>query len=867
MAKPRSTRPSKFFSKLLSWFCADQFMEELQGDLEEKFYENLDEFGASYAQRHYRKEVLLLIRPSVIKPKFFMNYINWALLTHAFKASFRNLKKQRAYSILNIIGFASALSICLFCVNAIYSNQLLDQKFEDKELIYRVNTRVSSAAPDRFGTYATSQIPLYEKVRANIPEAEKVAVIQKGAWSFEAFLKGGKHMFTASAVNEDFFDVFNYDILHGDPKSLFGDKNKVVITKEVMDRFYEPETVIGASIGKNTIVAVIETPQKVSHLKFEVLTNDLKDKDSNSFYSDWRVYQLQQLYIKRHKASEDSVVQSKLNTIAQQINQELKDQEDVSRFSYKLEALSEVASSNAFMNFGSLLPAGGQKIVAILMLILLGICTFNYTNLAMASAIARTKEIAVRKVMGSKKSALLLQFLAETVILSLAAFLLGLLFFKWLAPKFATFSDFYFETRLGLEQILIFLLFTLGMAIFSGAIPGIIFSNTSLLQLFKKTRPKSKLGIKHLKKGMITLQLTISLFVFIVGFFLYNQTLLIANQDNPLAKSGYVAIQPPVADSSNLVFKNELYRITGVNTVTSIERMPFIQSTPLYRIVKSHKPEEYNYTSEIIMADTTILELLGESVTWFGNKPEDLNRPFLLANRKFSDQLSDAQFPISEGQYSLGNEEYYPVLGMVENLNGSNQALEPRAAAICVNPNAFPMSYLVQLSSEDFGTTMANIQDLYQEQFTGATFKPYFLDDMLDQSLSQFNNIMNAVLFVLSSIIVITMMGQIGMSMYMAQTKEKEIGIRKVLGANFRQIVNMVLKGTYVQLVIGALISCPLAYLFYSNAVPSFTIPIELGIEHFVLGVATFSLLLLTLITFQTRSTINADPANTLRSE
>ena len=126
---------------------------------------------------------------------------------------------------------------------------------------------------------------------------------------------------------------------------------------------------------------------------------------------------------------------------------------------------------------------------------------------------------------------------------------------------------------------------------------------------------------------------------------------------------------------------------------------------------------------------------------------------------------------------------------------------------------------------------------------------------------------MKAVLFVLSSIIVITIMGQIGMSMYMAKTKEKEIGIRKVLGASFRQIVNLILKSTYLQLVIGSIIACPLAYLFYQNAVPSFTIPLELGFEDYVLGVASFSLILLSLITFQTHSTTKADPAETLRSE
>ena len=854
----------KFWTKLFKWFCNDSFFEELQGDLEETYQDIHKKEGIKQARSYYRKEVLLLIRLSVIKHIPFQSLINWSFVRHAFKSSFRNLKKQQAYAALNIVGFAAAISICLFCLNAIYSNKQLDQKFDDKDLIYRVNTE--RILGSNKSIWATSQIALYEKIQEAIPEAEKIGLLQQGAWGFEAFVKGSRQSFTLKSVNEDFFDIFDFEVILGDRNSIFQNKSYILITEEIMDQYFDPSTVIGTKMGPYIIGAVIETPHEVSHLSFDILANDLKNKDSLPFYSSWTVFTSQQLYIKRYPESDPEFIQAKLHSIAEEINQKIEDQENSPSFDYRLENLMNVASSDASLNSGELLSSTGQKIVWALIIILLSVCTFNYTNLAMASAIARTKEVAVRKVVGSSKSALVLQFLAETLILAFTAFLFGIILFKWLAPKFASISQFYFETALGVFQIGSFLLFTFLMALVAGLIPGFILSNTSLLGLFRKTNAKSKLSIKHLKRSLVVIQMTVSVFVFILGYFLFQQTSLIVNQQNPLSKSNFVALQIPSSDSTNVIFRTELGRIKGIQSITNMARIPFIQDTPAFGIKKRHKPDEL-YVSEILEADTSILNMLGESVEWFAQRPKEMNRPFFLVNELFDKEVSDTVLNVREGLYSLGNEEYYPVLGRIKNFFGSDQAVDPNAAAILVDPQVWPLGFFLELVPGTMNSTLLEVQKLYHEQFPNQYFQPYFLDDMFAQSLSPFRNIIKSVMFILASIILITIMGQIGMSMYMAKTKEKEIGIRKVLGANFLQIVNLILRNTYVQLMIATSIAAPLAYLFYNNMVPSFTIPLEIGIWHFAIGISIFSLMLIALILGQTWGTTNAEPAEILRNE
>jgi len=855
----------KLWTRLLKWFCHEGYFEELQGDIEEQYQMKLEKEGKTKANAYYRKEVLLLIRPSVINYIPLKRYVNWAFVKHSFKASFRNLKKHRAYTALNVVGFAAALSICLFCVNAIYSNQALDQKFPDRELVYRVNTSVFERGNNSI--YAKSPIPLYEKIQENIPEVEKIAILQNGAFGFEAFLNGANRQLQVSSVNEDFFDIFTYDVIAGDIYSIFNNKSYVIVTKELVDKYFDLKTIIGTTLGPYIVGGVIETPSKVSHLKFDILANDLKDKSAIPFYSSWQSYYLQQLYIKKYPNTEEKTIQDKLQGISKEVNEELKDTENAPVFDYRLEALKDVASSDVSLNQGDLLGNGGQKIILTLMLVLLGVCTFNYTNLAMASIYSRTKEVAIRKVMGGSKVALILQLLAETLLLTGFSFLIGLFLFKWLAPKFASFSQFYFQTDLGLKQLLIFALFTILAAIVSGLIPGIIFSNVSILQLFKKTKSKGRFSLKHLKKTMVIIQMTISLFVFIVGFFLYNQASLIQNQENALVKENFIGIQLPKTDSTNVVFKNELLKINGIESVIPISGLPLLQRMGVWSFKKQHNQEQLRGGVYVIHADTSIINLLGDGVRWFGNKPKEFTQPFFLANDLLVEEASDSIMDISSGFYSLGNEEFSPVLGTVENLFGNDLAIEPEPAAVMVTPNINSASLYIQLAPGSTAPAISKIQDLYQSQYPEAYFQPYFLTDMLAQNLSPFRNAVKAILFVLTAIIVITLMGQIGMSMYMAKTKEKEIGIRKVLGASFRQVVNLILRSTYLQLLIGTLIACPLAYLFYINIIPSFTIPLKIGIEHFVIGVATFSVIIIALIMAQTWGTTNAEPAETLRSE
>lgn len=787
------------------------------------------------------------------------------LLLHFLKIGFRNFKKNFSYALLNIIGFAAALAVCLFCINTIYSNQQLDKKFADGDRIYRINLK--SEGLNGPSLSATTQISLYQKVQEAIPEAENIALIQNQTMYSSAYLKGAKRSLLGQGVNTDFFKIFNYDIVLGSKESLFSSPKNIIITKALMDKYYARETVIGSALGNYIISGVIENPTEVSHLDFEFLHSEYEDHTGSPFYSSWKVYFMQQLYIKLLPETEFSYIKDKFTLLSADINKELNNEEEGIHYEFLLEPLSDVASSPAAFNKGALLNSGGHKMVMTLIIIILLIATFNYTNLAIASTISRTKEVGIRKVLGTGKYSLVYQFLIETLMLSIIGFCFGLLIFKLLAPSVASFTDFAFQESLTLNQVGKFFLFALLMGFISGLIPGLFFSRISILALFRKSTNGSGLSVNLFKKGIMITQVTISLLVFTLGLLIFSQSRLILNQTTPFSGEQMVAIDLPSSDSLSTVLRAEIERINGVESVAGVSATPFIGSFGNYGVTKHHQQDkERNYNAVILSADSGFLSTFEKSIAWLGSKEKVKNRPYFLVNQAFAENMSDSIKSFDEATFSIGR-EYHPVLGIVKDLNLTDPMQAAAPAAILITQEYSFATLMIRVNEVSFARTLGEIGDLFKARYPNIDFHPVFLDDVLANRLSQFKNIVRALVFVFACIIAITLMGQIGMAMYQAKTREKEIGIRKVLGASFQQIIQLLLKSTFMQLVIAGLIACPAAYLIFQEVSPDFSIPMSLKFYHFAGAFLLFSVLISALVSSQTWKTIVQNPVDSLQNE
>jgi len=860
-----NSQPSKVFTQFFNRICNPDVYEELQGDLEEKYYLNVERLGQRKANSIYRKEIFKMIRPSVMKKTLLPRLISQSLFAHFFKISLRNLKRNFSYSLLNIIGFAAALAVCLFCINAIYSNQQLDKKFSDGDRIYRVNLEIDDLTGPSLS--ATTQISLYQKIQEALPEAENIALIQQQVMYTSSYLKGSRRNLLGQGVNEDFFEVFDFEMILGSTEDFFSNPKNIIITKEVMEKYYTKETVIGSILGKYIISGVIETPSEVSHLDFQFLHSEYKDHTAIPFYSSWKFYTMQHLYLKLLPETKLDYVKEKFENLSISINDELNNADKGINYNYVLEPLADVAQSTASSNQAALLNKDGQKMVMTLIIIILIIATFNYTNLAMASAITRTKEVGIRKVLGTGKYSLVYQFLIETTILSLIGFCLSLFVFKLLGPTVASFTDFTFQVNLTIQQVSIFLLFTLFTGIISGIVPGLFFSRLSILTLFRKSTSNNQFSIGVLKKGIIIIQVTVSLLVFTLGILILTQSKMILNQTTPFSGDNIVAIDLPESDSLSTVFRSEIERINGIESVAGLGTIPYQTSLGNYGVRKHHqKDKNRRFQSVILHADSGFVSTFSNSIQWLANKEMVKERAYFLVNEALAESMSDSIKNFDETTFSLG-QDYYPVLGIVNDLNLTDPIETAKPAAIMIK-HEYPYSTLMmQINEVSFIRTLGEIGELYKTHYPNSDFHPVFFEDVLANSMSQFKNIIRALVFVFSCIIAITLMGQIGMAMYQAKTREKEIGIRKVLGASFQQIIQLLLRSTFVQLVIAGIIACPAAYLIFLKVSPDFSIPLSLKFYHFAGVFTLFSILISGLVSSQTWKTVVQNPVDALKNE
>ncbi|MFY0591378.1 FtsX-like permease family protein [Roseivirga sp.] len=857
--------PPSLYTKLFRWFCKEEYYLELQGDLEEEFFENSSLIGQKRAARQYRKEVIKMIRPSVVKTTFINSIMRQSLIGHFLKISIRNLKKNLSYTLLNVVGFAAALAVCLFCINAIYSNYQLDKKFADGDRIYRVNLEIEDLNGPSLS--ATTQISLYQKVQEAIPEAENIVIIQQQVMYTNSYLKGSSRSILGQGVSKGFFEVFNFEMILGNEEDLFTNPKNIIITKKVMDQYYSKETVIGSKLGKYIISGVMETPSEVSHLDFEFLHSEFVDHTGSPFYTSWQVYTMQHLYLKLLPETDPEYVQQKLSQLSVNINEELNNAEKDTYYNYVLEPLAEVAQSNASSNQAALLDKDSQKMVMALILVTLIIAIFNYTNLAMASALTRTKEVGISKVLGSSRHSLIYQFLIETTLLSLLGLGFGLLIFKLLGPSVASFTDFAFQENLTVEQVSVFFLFALLTGLISGIIPGLFFSRLSILTLFRKSINQNQFSVGFIKKGIIITQVSVSLLVFTLGFLVLSQSKLILNQATPFNGEKIVAIDLPGSDSLTTVFRNQIARLNGVESIAGVGSVPYARTFGNYGVRKHHLQESQNsFTSAVLNADSGFVATFGNSIEWLTNKEAQQDRPYFLVNSAFAKALSDSIKSFDETTFSLGR-DFYPVLGIINDLNLTDPTEVAKPAAILIE-NEYPYATLMmRLNEVSFARTLKEIGELYQTRYPEYDFYPVFFDDVLDNSLKQFRNMVRALVFVFASIIAITLMGQIGMAMYQAKTREKEIGIRKVLGASFQQVIQLLLRSTFTQLIIAGLIAGPAAYFIFQEVSPDFSVPLSLKFYHFAGAFLIFAILISLLVSSQTWNTVRQNPVDSLQNE
>lgn len=871
--KPEN-HPPKYFDRFFRWFCHSDFYEDLRGDLEETFYENVEEKNLKYARKKFRKEVLMLFRPSVIKElRFsFLHQISPDMFQNYFKIAIRNLYKDKVSAFINIFGLCIGFACNLFIILFVLYEVNVDSFFENKEKIYRVTY---DERPFReTGRYmATTSPPFAPTITAEYGEVENAVRLR---YTDDVIFNYEDLQFYENNVvyaDKDFFKLFSFPLKHGTPSTVLAAPNSIVLTPNAAQKYFGAENPVGKSIVMNEEVVLQvtgvlkDTPQK-THLDFDFLISFETFKVPFGYpvtLESWGWISFH-TYLLLKPGTNIETFNTKLNEFAKR---HIYADREVSA-AFGLQALEDIYfKSNDMMNTGetkkgSLTYTYGLSFIAFLILLIAG---FNFMNISTARSIKRAKEVGVRKVLGARKQNLITQFIGETLINSLISLVLALILFE----LFRNGLLHYLEWDLGFDYrdywmlLPILLGLTILLGILAAIYPAIILSNFKPSTVLKGVirRNSSEMNIR---KVLVIFQFAITVGLIISSLVVSRQMEFIQNKNLGYDKEQLIYLQMRSDDFLQRygVAKKILGQNPNVLSITAGDAMDGdYGSVPM---------------TPAGAEQGIAMNMMGGYLDYFTTLGIDF-----VAGRDFS-----AQHPIDTATGIIINEAALRTFGWEEplgqklqvnsNINGEIigvvkdfhfQSLhDPIEPIVIVVPRTHMRNIILRVNPiEDVNKLISSLQNDWQQIAPDLPFEFAFLDDNLNLQYEADQRFSKLVKFFGWLAIIIAGLGLYGLIVIITTYKVKEIGIRKVLGASTYSISILLSKNFLLLIFISNLIALPLAWWAMNSWLQNFSYHTEIDFSLFLIAV-TFSLVIgIAALSYQVIKSALENPINVMRNE
>ncbi|MBO3697368.1 FtsX-like permease family protein [Roseivirga sp. E12] len=867
--RPKKRRPPIWADKFLRWYCADQFFEEVQGDLHEWFYIRVAEQGIRKARIMYFIDVIRYFRTFRLKTTTKVNNnSNYLFMKNLVKLTFRNLRRNGFFAALRIGNLA--IGILVFLLVVIYASYELgyDKFHEDHERVYRISHGISgnpwAASPVGLGPFIMDNSTSVASMTRVFPVGENW--FKKDDITF----KERNGHFADSA----FFDVFTHSVIQGDLKSSLIQRNAIVLTADLAQKYFGKENPIGQTLksgqddGKERVVtAVIENVPEQSHLQFDYLLP--MSTFNERFSRAWRNL-MAYTYIKGRPGADFSdmkeVVLKEYTTRYGGRGGNPDEAEilmvPISQIHLKTNYEKELAD-NGSINYVYILLSVG--------IFVLLISCINFINLSVIKGLDRGKEVGLRKTIGASKNQVRAQFIGENFIVIFISELLAVISLSALSTIFRNFSglDLPLNALESLNVLGLIGLLIIGLTLICGLYPAVVLGKFKPAYILKTGGQGGlrlgRLGL--LRKGLIILQFGISLVLIICSMLIYNQLDFIQNKDSGLAEDEVLVI--PLSNdvrSKFQAFKNGLEEVLGIKSVTTSSHIPG------YRIMVEGlkevgiEREGSNLTTRLLLVDNDFVDSYGLEVLEGRDFLEDVPDKAVeyLINESAVNYLFEDRDPLTRKLIWKGDTGR--VVGIVKDFHF--ESLHNTVEPLVMSSNTRWSYASVRFDPKRKESVMAGIASLSNEVYPDLPSVEYeFLEDRFETLYLAERKLKSIVWSFCLISIVLTISGIFGMATYIAKTKTREIAIRKVLGGNTSHLFGLMSKGFVQLLVIGTFIGVPSAIYLTRWWLRGFAYRVPIGVGIFVLASAGIFLLVLGSSGYVTLKTAKSSPTDALKSE
>ena len=802
------------------------------------------------------------------------------ILWNQVKIALRRIKRQKGYSFITFFGLAIGMACTILILLWVQDELSYDRFHFRSSQIYRI-TQVRGA--DRV-KIAYTAAPMAEAMENDFPEVLRATRLS--LWPSNLLVSTGDKQYLETGfiqADPDVFDVFNIPFMLGDPSTALAQPDNIVLTDDTAEKYFGENNPIGKILLVNKkreflVTGVVENYPENSHFDFDVII-PLVDKSTN--WTDHSLF----TYIVLQDNAPPSRLEAKFPDFIfrhwgpqfeHETGQNLRDhlKIDENYYGFWLQPLEDIhlKSRNVIDNSKTKGDIRYVYIFTIIASFILLIACINFINLSTARSVHRAKEVALRKVVGSNRSLLIRQLLVESAVMSCIAMVSALILVEIVLPSFNNLVG--KKLSIGYAGDPRALAVLAGMTVLTGLLAGLYpafaissFSPISLLKGKLRSGTKGQM----LRKGLVILQYTISIFILISTFTVYWQLTYLQN-----AKLGFDKEQVLVIHRGNHIpqgetFMQELLTHPNVMCVSNTSSLPgrhFNMNS--YRLEGSPSTERYTLFS--MYADHRFAELLGLE---------------MIEGRFFSDEIaSDASSvvinetavrrlgltdPVGKRfhkEYGGAKEgEFTTIIGVVKDIHfhSLHDEITPMAFRYRKETGGFYTS--VKLGTGNIRETLRFVGNTWKKFSQGQPFEYSFLDEDFD-NLYRDEKKTGQILFLFASLsIFIACLGISGLASFLAENRIKEIGIRKVLGASTPGILMMLSKDFTKWVIVTNLFAWPLAYFAMNKWLQNFAYRISIHPWIFVMsGLIVFAVALIT-VSYQSIKAAVSDPVDSLRYE
>ncbi|MEM1001182.1 MAG: ABC transporter permease [Bacteroidota bacterium] len=803
-----------------------------------------------------------------------------------FKIAFRNLLRNKSLTVINLIGLSTGFAITLLIVLYVQFERSYESTHPNADSIVRLTLNYLTG-----DTVTTEDSEMYPsvgpRIKDDLPEVETFTRAYAIGEPYSPMQIGEKEFLMKElyAVDADFFKMFNYPLIHGSSENLFQKPNEAVITESIALQYFNRTNVVGETLestkGNGTIlydiVGVTHDSPPNTHLKFDMLISyptmfsdpEMRNRhgeskenwDGNNSY----------MYVQLSKGVDYETFETALEAF----NRQLVTEKKIESEAIAGQKITEIHlhSKKTFE------PETNGDANAVLFLFVVSILIIvsafvNYVNLTTAKALDRAKEVGVKKVLGSTKGQLRLQFLVESMVMNVLASGIAVIIVAIIKSNFVSLSGLpsTFTVFGSFVFWLLLLAFVVSGGLLSGLYPAFVLASFKTSTILKGNFSHSIKG-NLLRKGLVVFQFAITIILLIQTFTVNQQLNFIRGLDKGVNVERSIVIEAPTKNgtSNYSAFKQNLLSNPKVKTVSLSHTVPGLPSGALTTTANIHvtgvEPDDY-HNFYLTFVDEDYVPLLGLDILSGANFDESSTQQKreLLVNKESLKywKIPSAEEAIGKKLSFWGGE--WTIKGVVNDYHQLSPK-SPMLPMIHIFNNTFRGLASVKFTAGSPQENLTLLKQTFNEIYPGAPFSYFFMDQEYDNQYKAEDRFKSVFMVLTIISILIACMGLLGLASFAVAKRQKEIGIRKVVGASTTALLVLLSKDFVKTVLISVVISIPITYMLMDKWLNNFANKIDIHIGLFVLPILLVFAMVLLSISFKTVKTAIANPIKSLRTE